>query len=219
MSMIDDWENRKTIEGIDVKKLTPQQRKFVGRWTLHRNLTWAAKEAGYKFPNVAGSKLAASKLVGGVLKAVGKKLEKKKALELNDVLHKLSLSVNRNLHDLSDLLPIVEKIPPQCFPYIDGIDYEPIYATNEDGSKELIDTKIKIKLMSNQAALDMALKHLGGYAPTQTENKVNISWDTLSSPPPNADEVDKEIEGELVDPPRSLEDFSEGEVDDDPEDY
>lgn len=190
---------QKHIQGVDLSHLSQRQRLFVERWVICRNYTQAAKEAGYSSPNSASYTLVNNPKVKKVLEALERVFDKKLSLSIQMAQEKLLQSLNRNYHDMIDLLPALAKIPPQCFAYVDGLKVKPIYdlVKQEDGSykKIKVDEEIEIKMMPNATAIDLAMKHLGGYAPVQQEQTVTIKWDQFTNPPDDADSVEKEIEG------------------------
>lgn len=56
-------------------KLTERRRRFVDRFLVHGNATRAAEEAGFKQPNVSGTKLVKDSAVRAAIKAAQKPAE------------------------------------------------------------------------------------------------------------------------------------------------
>lgn len=193
-----DFENSTALYGVSIKHLTDKQKRFLGYWSMHYNLSWAAKQAGYSQYHVEGHRLSKTPKIRELMTQIKEALDNNPQLTLGEVTHKIRLCIHRNWHDLGDVIPLINKIPPQTFAWIDGISIEPIYDTvkQPDGTyrKELIDHKIKIKAMSAKDAYDIAMKYLGGYSPEITQTTIGVDWSSYQ----NASEEDEtEVEREI----------------------
>ena len=152
--------------------LTPQQSKFVRAYVVSRNATQAAIEAGYSKATavVQGSRLLT-------------KVEVKKAVETATaevtakVAVNMGISLERTLREIArigyfdprrmfkaDGTPLaIHQLDDDTAAAIAGLDVQEVYeGSGED--RRLVGEIKKWKLADKKGALDMLMKHLGGYS-------------------------------------------------------
>lgn len=183
----------KSVEGVPIEHLTAKQRVFIERYSIHRNATRAAEEAGYKHPNKIAVQLTGLASVASVIKQIEEKISQRNGLERDIVLKRLGQNLNRDLRVLVDedgnFISDIRKIPPEAHAYIDGFKVKQLF----DMEGNAIGQVIEIKLSPNASVQDMAMKHIGGYATEKHEHKMTLDWDSYLEPPQEIS-VEDEIE-------------------------
>lgn len=189
------------------KSLSDRQRMFVVEYVKDFNGTRAAREVGYKNPQVSASNLLKLDSVKNAVGAIQKKTIERKVIERDGVIAKLHDSLYRDLCDLCDkdgyFHSKLTDIPKRAHAYIAGFEVYQDY--DEEGN--ITGQKIKIKLTAPEVAQDMAMKHVGGYAPLETHASVALDWSGLYGPPKEKeiDVVEFRIQNptaEIVVPPK-----------------
>ena len=79
--------------------------------------------------------------------------EKDIRLKKRDILRNLSLSLNRNLHDLAKVCPAVKKLPPEVFPYVAAFD---IRQFHDDPEHPELVTREEVKIRMSPITQDRA---------------------------------------------------------------
>lgn len=159
---------RKTkVKRQELLAMTDKSRRFAYEYVIDYNQTQAAIRAGYakKTAGLMGGKLKKRKDVAKLIGQLEAEALKKRGLERDNVLLKLSQNLNRNIWDLGDEQGVVvsslRDIPPQAHPYIDGFE---VKQRLDPETGDVVEQTIKIKLAPNAAAQDMAMKYIGAYA-------------------------------------------------------
>lgn len=189
-------------KGIDIDKLNNMQKAFCEEMAadLTFNATEAAKKAGYKNPNQAAYKLLKNKSIQAYLGKVLHQRAKRRELAADDVLEHLRNAlfldpidlfehVGNGVFAVKDLSQIPEHVR-RCITKIKCKVRE-----TEEGTE----TYIELELMSKDAAMTNALKHLGLMEPDGSVN-VNVAgqmldFDKLCKPPSEEDVVEGKIQG------------------------
>lgn len=187
-----------TCMGVSLRPLNPKQRLFVS--TLFENgfnVKEAATVAGYEKPGVRGSQLLKHPQVSRIVEKIQRKVTRETELNLESVLKELSKAVFRDVRDIVDEYgrPItnLRNLPDRIASVVDSVKETTSYDKEGNESRR----SIEYKLVPKAAAIDMALKVTGGYAPEEHEHSVSINWDEHLEPPSDADSVEREIEDEL----------------------
>jgi hypothetical protein len=154
--------------------LSDKERAFLLEWIVDGDGTKAAMKVYNCKKKVTASNLASKTLRRPrVRKALQILLDKadpnRIKLRKLDILKNLSLSLNRNLHDLATVCPAVRKLPPEVFPYIAGFDVEQFHDDPEHPDLVTRD-KIRIRLSPIGEDRDQALRVRGLYAPSKNLN-------------------------------------------------
>jgi hypothetical protein len=138
--------------------LTDAERAFLLEWMVDGNGTKAAMKV-YRCKRRESAKVQAHKILNRPrVRAAMKKLldadPDRIRLEENDILRNLSLSLNRNLHDLAKLCPAVKDLPPEVFPYIAGLDVQEFH---DDPEHPELATRRQVKIRLSPITEDRAL--------------------------------------------------------------
>lgn len=167
-------------KGIDPGKLSPNQRMFCEYLMADPqfNGTAAARRAGYKNPGIAATKLMKSKAVRAT---IGKALQERITrcrLEADAVLEHLRVALYLDPLDLFEQLPNgrflvkrLEDVPEEARRCITKLKCR--NRKLKDGEETLIE----VELMSKDAAMTNALKHLGLVEPAGTQVSVSVGLD------------------------------------------
>ena len=161
--------------------LSAKMRKFVEEYVVDYNAARAAAEAGYKSPKVAGQKLLKHRDVVRALSVRQTYDAKKNELKKQRIIEELALCVLRDPVDLVDEKGLfhsdLRKIPENIRRCIDKFEVE--QHVNPRTGK--VTQTIKVSLTSKLAAIDMAMRHKGLFAPEESNVnlKVPIDWDSL----------------------------------------
>jgi len=173
---------KKSKRGANAKRLSTNAQVFVAE-LLNDNLfnpTAAAKRAGYAAPSVAANKLMKDKRIQAILgKALRDRLER---LEMNGdtLLRELAYCALRDPIDLCNEngqidVDDLRKIPERIRRCIDSIKIKE--STDDKGN---VERTIELKLTSKLAAIEIAMKHHGMFAPEQHQvTMTSINWDDL----------------------------------------
>lgn len=138
--------------------LTDIERAFLLEWMVDGNATRAAmvacKSKRRQSARVQGSKILKRPRVREALRRLLEADPNRIRLEENDILRNLSLSLNRNLHDLAKLCPAVKKLPPEVFPYVAGLDVQEYH---DDPEHPELATRRQVKIRLSPIGEDRAL--------------------------------------------------------------
>lgn len=154
----------------DKTRLNPMQRMFVEALLADPkfNATAAAKKAGYRSPAAMGNKLVKNKVVQAWIgKAINERIREYK-LDAKSVLQHLTTAL---FLDPLDLFEPAEKAGVYRVRSLDEVPQEirrcisKIKCKTRTDKKGNVDTYVEIELMSKDAALPLALKHLGLIGP------------------------------------------------------
>ncbi len=187
---------KKSKRGANVKRLSSNAQVFVAELLNDGmfNPTAAAKRAGYAHPSVSANILMKDKRVQAILgKALRERLER---LEMNGdtLLRELAYCALRDPIDLCNEEGRIEvddlrKIPERARRCIDSIRIKE--NTDNEGNTE---RTIELKFTGKLAALEIAMKHYGMFAPEQHNvNLTNLNWDDLFKEGKVVDVVEAEI--------------------------
>lgn len=152
---------------------------------------YSPKTAAVKVCNLLKKPVAISFL--NQLKA---KERERAVLDRDAVLAEIHKSVHRDLRGLEDddgwFHGHLRDIPRELLDVVNGFEVEQMFGLDGAGVRVIIGQRIKMKIVPKEKAIDMAMRHLGAYAPDKVESKVEakmgIDWDSLYG------------RGEVVDP-------------------
>lgn len=161
--------SKKISESSD-EKLTVQQRMFVKHMKASKNMkpSDAAREAGYSHPNIAAAKLMKNPLIKESLVREVKEREHRldvKGDEILSFLHNVLLVDVTEIFDDDGFTTMkqIKALPKYVRMCIQGIESETVYHGTGD---DMVETdRIKVKWMSKDKALELALKHHGMLQP------------------------------------------------------
>lgn len=165
----------------DPSLLSDKETMFVKEYLVDMNQSAAARRVGVKNPSTyAGSLMKLPRIQKAILAHINHRAEK---LEITSekVLQELAYSVFRDPLDLCDpktgqlIVNDMRQIPKRMRSCMEGIEVE-AFTNPETGE---IRQKMKIKLTSKMAAMELAMKHLGLIEPVETNVKVTVDWDKL----------------------------------------
>lgn len=165
----------------DPSLLTDRERLFIREYLVDMNQTAAAKRVGLKNPSTsAGRMLKLPKVQKAILAAINQRADK---LEITGekVLQELAYSVFRDPLDLCDpktgqlIVNDMRQIPKRMRSCIEGIEVD-AFQNPETGE---VRQKMKVKLTSKMAAMELAMKHLGLIEPVAQNVKVTVDWDRM----------------------------------------
>jgi hypothetical protein len=155
--------------------LTDKQRVFVLEYAAELNSTRAAREAGYRNPNVMGAKLLKAPKIQRAIRALLKPKLDEIGLTVENVLRQLSRFLFRNIAPFCDadgyLACSPKDLPDDIQQCIDSWEVERDY--HKDG--ELLSEKIRVHCVSKVGALTLAMKYLKLLPPNQTNSQVNVN--------------------------------------------
>lgn len=164
-------------EWEELKELTDQQKVFVVEYVADLNATRAAREAGYTNPKSAAAKLKKNRKVAAAIRAVGDQKLRTAELSSEAILEQLRNFLFRDIADFVDedgyLKSNIKDLPPHARQCIDSWEHQDEF--DDDG--KVCGQKIKVKLVSKQACLEMAMKYrnlLTG--DTTVNNFIGIDW-------------------------------------------
>ncbi len=173
--------NGRVTPKSDPSLLTDREQLFIREYLVDMNQTAAAKRVGLKNPGTsAGHMMKLPRVQKAILKVINDRAEK---LEITGekVLQELAYSVFRDPLDLCDpktgqlIVNDMRQIPKRMRSCIEGIEVD-AFQNPETGE---IRQKMKIKLTSKMAAMELAMKHLGLIEPVEQNVKVTVDWDRL----------------------------------------
>ncbi len=189
--------------------LTDKMKVFVAEYLIHHDGTKAVIAAGYSKNGAAvrASKLLQDPRIKKVIAHEQGKVHKGKRLEKEKVLKKIADSLHRNLWDFEVeqgkgliVASRLRDLPRRCHCYIDGFEVTQYFDDPEEPTK-VTRQKIKVKLSPNAAVQEMAMKHIGAFAPDKVlvNENVSIDWKKLHEPiDPNTEDEEDPIEGEIL---------------------
>lgn len=177
-----------TKRGVNPKRLTDKQRLFCAEYIAddQMNGAKAAKRAGYKTPYVDASKLLKNPLVAAT---IGKALSERLAgceLKATEVLKHLAAAL------FLDPLELFEKSPGNNGVYqIKDLEKVPAFVrrcitkfkckskTYEVNGEEITESYVEVELMSKDAMMALAMKHLGLAGADGVNFNVNVNQTIL----------------------------------------
>ena len=166
---------------MDPNLLTDKETLFIKEYLVDMNQAAAARRVGFKNPSTSAGKLMKlPRVQKAILSQINHRAEK---LEITSekVLQELAYSVFRDPLDLCDpktgqlIVNDMRQIPKRMRSCMEGIEVE-AFTNPETGE---IRQKMKIKLTSKMAAMELAMKHLGLIEPIEQNVKVTVDWDRL----------------------------------------
>ena len=150
-----------------LETLTVQQRMFVKLMTASQSMNpkEAAEKSGYKNPSVSASKLMKNPIIVAALgKEIGDREERTKATA-DDILTFLHGILDLDVTQIFDdngytTIKKLKSLPIAVRKCVQGLETFSKTVVNEEGKKEEREF-IKVKWMSKDHALELALKHHG----------------------------------------------------------
>jgi len=175
----------------------------------------AAIKAGYskKVAKQTAQKLLNNPKVKAFISRELERMQRGATLQKKEVLAKLGQSLRRNLWDFEGpngfIVSSLKEIPREDHCFIDGFKARQFF--DEDG--KITSQTIEVKLSPNAAIQDMAMKHVGAYAPVETrgEQKVVLDWNSLNGKPDEKEEdiIEGQIQELLTEEPNKERDDDE----------
>lgn len=166
--------------------ITDKMRRFAHEYVVEYNGKNAAIAAGYpaKSAGVMASKLLKNKWVAAEISRIELAIILKLGLTKERILQQLYYCATRSAEEFVDsdgmILPIPQ-LTVRARACIDGVKQKVRTWTDQHG-EEHKEIETEYKLVGKASAVDMAMKHFGAYAPTVTENKLSMDWDSLYGP-------------------------------------
>lgn len=153
-------------EKAKARKLTPMQARFVGEYLIDLNATHAAARAGYsaRTANEQGSRLLANVSVRSALSEAMKAREKRTHITQDRVLQelaRLAFSDIRKAFKEDGTLKLPQDLDDDTAAAMAGIDTITSSVHGGDEEAPLSLTTKKVKIADKNAALTLAMRHLG----------------------------------------------------------
>lgn len=173
--------NGRVTPKSDPSLLTDRERLFIREYLVDMNQTAAAKRIGLKNPSTSAGRMLKLPKVQKELTRLMHQREEKLEITGDKVLQELAYSVFRDPLDLCDpktgqlIVNDMRQIPKRMRSCIEGIEVDASQNT-ETGE---IRQKMKIKLTSKMASMELAMKHLGLIEPVQQNVKVTVDWERM----------------------------------------
>lgn len=180
--------------GTDENKLSDRERRFVNEYVIDYDGKRAAIASGYSAPNVAAQRLLKRPTI---MRAIGKReyiTSEELQLSLGDVIEQLYYCVTRSAEDFCDeeghLITDVHKLSKRARAAIDGIE-QTVHLDNQGGQT----IKTRLRLVPKAAAIDMAMKHKGAYAPVKVESEhtIKLDWSTIQGRDDKPDAIEQRL--------------------------
>lgn len=170
--------------GIDIKRLTDRERRFVLEYLLDYNGKRAAIAAGYskKVAHVTASKLLRKSKIARAIGRLQRDDVERLELRRDEIIKHLYYAVTRDPLDIYDadgeVLPL-DEMSERARACIDSIDRKVTYRKGKNGrTYKTVETHVR--LVPKAQALDMAMKHKGLFAPDQHEHIIGpFDWNAL----------------------------------------
>ena len=190
-----------------VDGLTDREEKFLVAYAATNNGRQSALEAGYspKIASVMACRILKKPSAIAILNKIKRKDEKKYELTREKVLAELAKGLFRDIRSLFNPEGIlvlnhsvingkatgktIHDLPIELTDSIVGVKQKVDCYTADDVEHIKVETEVKI--LPKDRAIDMAMKHLGAYAPIKTENDnvQRIDWDSMLQRPVIIDPV------------------------------
>ena len=169
-------------------QLTDQQRQFARAYTVHRNATQAALDAGYSKATASsqGSRLLSKGAVRALIQQVHVEVEAKAAIDLGITVERTLLELRRlaffdirRLYAEDGSLIPLHKLDDDTAAALTGIEVQELYGgSGED--RQAIGLVRKWKAASKDKALDMLMKHQNLYK-ADNEGKASTLAEQLAA--------------------------------------
>ena len=170
--------------------LTEQQRQFVRAYTVHRNATQAAVDAGYSAATARqqGSRLLSHVVIKEALQQVRVDEQVRSEAKIVQVRDRLDITIERVLLEIARIAyfdarklenpdgttkPLAE-LDDDTAAALTGIDVQLLYGGSGDDRGAIGQIK-KTKAAAKDKALDMLMKHLGGYEKDDKNKQVPLA--------------------------------------------
>lgn len=201
-----------TARGGNVDRLNPAQRMFV-EYILadpQFNPTAAAERAGYKHASQAATKLMKQPTIRAAIgKALYERIHECK-IEAAQVLRHLAEALYLDPMELFEVVgggvfkvKSLDEVPPHIRRCITKLKGRTKTYTDREGG-ETTETFIEIELMSKDACLALAMKHLGLSGNDKQDVNVNVTGDVLMTLLGQVESMDsKVVDGSVIE--KSLE--------------
>jgi phage terminase small subunit len=188
------------------KKLNDREMRFVMEYLIDYNGTRAAR-AVYKCKtekaySIMGCKLLkrphVAAMVGKLRRETLEKLEVDREEALKQVYYLATRSGADFVEEDGMLIENVHNLPERAQQAVDGIEQEVTEYETQAGTIRKV--KTKLKLVSKAKVLELAMRHLGLFAPEKHEHRhVTLDWDAIADRSRNKTEV---LEAKFVEPER-----------------
>ncbi|MCK9570481.1 terminase small subunit [Candidatus Pacearchaeota archaeon] len=199
LTKIDEMKIAKQMKHVSVtgeKELNEKSLLFVAEYLVDFNSTRAAIAAGYskKTAGVKGCQLMKRPDIARVIKQFQKEDLERCQLTREEVLLQLYYCATRSAADFCDengrIITDVQRLTKRAQNTIDGIDQTVSY--DQDGN-EIVRTRLR--LVPKSDAINMALKHMGMYAPEKHDVTVHpgLDFDKLAKEDRPPDEIEAEL--------------------------
>lgn len=161
-------------------RLTDRQARFVAEYTKDYNATRAAKEAGYKHPQVRGAELLKNPLVAASVGKIRRLDLSQFEIERGEILQQLHYLATRSGRDFVDengrIITDARLLPERAAQAIDGIEQEETIYTDDEGN-ETRKIKTKLHLVPKAHAINMAMKHKGLFEADNAQKPAGLTLD------------------------------------------
>jgi hypothetical protein len=201
------------LTAAEERRLTDKQKRFIAEYPIDWNGLRAVKQCGYrgndKSLTVRADQLKHHPLVKKALDAIRKDTDLNCEIRRSDVIKELNGCLKRNskmLFDEHGILMMnhsvvsgkikgrtIHDLPDEVTCSVDGVKQKVKQYTIED--QEYLEVETELKLSSKTAAIDMAMKHIGAYAPDKLDvRQATVDLTTLARPPlDKANLIEQEI--------------------------
>lgn len=164
--------------GVSDERMTAKQRAFVQEYMLDRNVSAAARRAGYKTPSI-GNKLMKHPLVRAEIGKREQEAYEQSNISVAEIVGRLAEVLRFDVLDLCDengqiALDDLTNMPKAARSTIKELDVKS--TTGPDGEERL---SAKIKFYSKLEAADMLMRYFGAYKPEVLQQLVQLDWDKM----------------------------------------
>ena len=178
------------------RELTDQRMLFVAEYLVDFDATRAAIAAGYSkhTASVKGSQLLSDSKIARVVRQLQKEDLERCQLTREEVLLQLYYCATRSAADFCDengrIITDVQRLTKRAQNTIDGIEQT---ISHDMNGEEIVRTKLR--LVPKAEAINMALKHMGMYAPDKHDVTVHpgLDFDKLAKEDRPPDEIEAEL--------------------------
>lgn len=170
--------------GANLDRLSTKQRMFVEQLLADPgfNVTQAARQAGYKFPNTTSQKLIKHKAISAALGKAIYERSKRIGLKADDVLERLKtvlffnpLTMFKKGLNGTWIIDDLDKVPEEIARCVTKVKSRSITSAID----EEVTTYFELEFMSKDTALGLAMKHLGLLGEVAKHNALNINVNAL----------------------------------------
>ncbi|MFA5056520.1 MAG: terminase small subunit [Opitutaceae bacterium] len=181
-------------------RLNERQKRFAAEYLIDFNGMQAAIRAGYSARSASthATNLLKIPLLREYMEILQRGDVRVLRLSRREVLKQLYYVATRDVlefvDDTGELLPI-NKLPDRARAAVDGFK-QTVTVDPETGERTIT---TQLKLSPKAAAIDMAMKHKGLFAPDKSSVRVEVSpWDKLCEQPIDVDVVEQRVMAPLL---------------------